>query len=183
VKNRAHPAAVWILLGFISTVSMACSPPNVQPASAINFDAIIFLSSWTRSGNLKITKGEYRENVVPGAASQIIVKLTDNIVVGKIGGKETAGVILATNAGGSGTFYDLAFLVRRPQGWINTDVVHLGDRVKIHSLVFENEMILVDLATQGPGDPMCCPSKRQVQRFVVAGDRLINKTGTMKFAQ
>ncbi|UCH23118.1 MAG: hypothetical protein JSU83_07905 [Deltaproteobacteria bacterium] len=172
MKNRTHPAAVWILLGFISMISMACSPLNVQPGSAINFDAIIFLSSWTQSGNLQLTKGEYRETVMPGAASQIVVRLTDNVVVGKIGGKETAAVILVTNAGGSGTFYDLAFLIRKPQGWINTDVTHLGDRVKIYSLVFENKMIVVDLATQGPGDPMCCPRKREIRRFVVADDRL-----------
>lgn len=36
------------------------------------------------------------------------MRLTDNIVVGKIDGKDTAVVILVTDSGGSGTFYDLA---------------------------------------------------------------------------
>jgi heat shock protein HslJ len=58
-------------------------------------------------------------------------------------------------------------------------MAHLGDRVKIHSLTIENEMIVVDLTTQGPGDPMCCPNRREVQRFVTENNRLVQVTKIM----
>jgi hypothetical protein len=44
----------------------------------------------------------------------------------------------------------------------NTD---LGDRVQINSLVIEEGEIVVDMVTQGPDDPMCCPTQEVVKRY------------------
>ena len=171
--------AVWILIGFICFAPMGCSPLKAQHHTAIDFDSVIFLSNWTRSGRIQLTRGEYRETAAPGSATEIVVRLTDNIAVGKTGGKDTAVVILVTDPGGSGTFYSLALLIKGPLDWVNTDAVLLGDRVKIHSLAIQNEMIVVDLTTHGPDYPMCCPSHREVQRFMQDNNRLIQVTGRL----
>lgn len=139
----------------------------------INFDKIVFLSSWTKSGKVHFSNGEYREPVAPGSGSELIVKLTDQKAFGKLDGKEAGGVIVVTDLGSSGSFYDLALLVKDPQGWINQEVVFLGDRVKIHSLAIKNNEIVVDMTTQGPGDPMCCPTRQAVHQFVLRNNRLV----------
>jgi heat shock protein HslJ len=139
----------------------------------INFDKIVFLSGWTKSGKVQLVNGEYREPAVPGSATETVVKLTDHIAVGKLGRKDAAAVILVTEPGGSGTFHDLALLLRGPEGWMNQDVAFLGDRIKIHSLAIENGAIVVDMTTHGPGDRMYCPTLHAVQRFVLRDDRLV----------
>ena len=179
MKNKIHIVTIWALLGFMSCVPIGCTPLKAQPSTEIHSDKITFFSRWTPSGKVRLLNGEYREAAAPGSASDIVVSLSDHIVMGQINGKETAAVILTTAAGGSGTFYDLALLIKGRREWVNMDVAHLGDRVKIHSLTIENEMIVVDLTTQGPGDPMCCPNRREVQRFVTDSNRLTQVTHIM----
>jgi heat shock protein HslJ len=60
-----------------------------------------------------------------------------------------------------------------PQEWINQDIAFLGDRVKIHSVAITDNEIVVDMTTQGPGDAMCCPTLRVVQRFVLRENRIV----------
>jgi heat shock protein HslJ len=120
-----------------------------------------------------LVNGDYRGPAAPGSAAETVVKLTDARAFGKLGGKEAGAVVLVTDPGGSGTFYDLALLIKKPQGWINQDIAFLGDRIKIHSLAITDNHIGVDMTTQGPGDAMCCPTLHVVQRFVLRDNRLI----------
>jgi len=146
---------------------------NAGESTKINLDNITFISSWTNSGKVQLVNGEYREQAGPGSATETVVKLTDAIAFGKLNGKEAGAVILVTDPGGSGTFYDRALLIEDPNGWINQEVAFLGDRVKIHSLAIKNNEIVVDLTTQGPGDPMCCPTQQAVHQFVLRDNRLV----------
>lgn len=168
-RDRSILSLLWVflLLSVASGLAEAGDPPD------INFDKIVFLSSWTKSGKVQLVNREYREPTSPGSATQTIVKLTDNIACGKVNGKAAAAVILVTDPGGSGTFYDLALLLKGPAGWMNQDIAFLGDRVKIHSLIIENDAIMVNMTTHGPGDVMCCPTRQGIQRFVLNGDRLV----------
>jgi len=157
----------------IAMLHLICGLANAEELPEINFDKIVFLSTWTQSGEVQLVNGEYRGPAAPGSAAKTVVKLTDARAFGKLGGKEAGAVVLVTDPGGSGTFYDLALLVREPQGWINQDIAFLGDRIKIHSLAITDNHILVDMTTQGPGDAMCCPTLHVVQRFVLRNDRLV----------
>ena len=164
----------------VAMLHLVCGLAKAGELPEINFDKIVFLSSWTKTGKAQLVNREYREPAAPGSATQTVVKLTDGIACGKVDGKDAAAAILVTNPGGSGTFYDLALLVKEPQGWINQGIAFLGDRVKIHSLaIIDNEMV-VDMTTQGPGDAMCCPTHRVVQRFVWKDDRLIKSSETLR---
>lgn len=159
----------WLIVLF----QLACGLARAVELPEINFDKIVFLSSWTKAGKVHLVNGEYREQAAPGSATETVVKLTDKITVGKLDGKDAAAVILITDPGGSGTFYDLALLVKEPQEWINQDIAFLGDRVKIHSLAVKNNEILVDMSTQGPGDATCCPTRQAVHHFVLRDNRLV----------
>jgi hypothetical protein len=168
VKSPAK-ALIWCmaLLPFCCGLAMAGESPE------INFDKIVFLSSWTQLGKVQLVNGEYREPAAPGSATQTVVKLTDARVFGKLGGKDVGAVILVTDTGGSGTFYDLALLVKGPQGWVHQDSSLLGDRIKIHFLVMKDNAIMLDMTTHGPGDPRCCPTQRVIQWFSLKDNRLV----------
>ena len=131
-----------------------------------------FLSNWTPSGQAKLRNGEYREAAAPGSASHFVVKLTEKITFGKIHGKDVAAVILVTDSGGSGTFYDLAYLVKEPQGWRNVAVAFIGDRVKVHGVGLDKDKVVIDMTTHAPKDPLCCPTHRTLRAFTVQDNQL-----------
>lgn len=177
LRNKSPLKVIRILLGLIVFLLSACGHVPIDESSEIDFDRVVFLSKWTRSGTVRLTNGQYRKSAAPGSATETVVKLGEEIAYGKLNGRDAAAVILFTNSGGSGTFFDLALLVRVNTEWINTDVAFLGDRVTIHSLTFENEAIIVDMTGHGPDDPMCCPTLRQEQRFTVEDNRLVKTAG------
>jgi len=157
----------------IAVFQLACGLVHAGESTKINLDDISFISSWTKSGRARLVNGEYREPVASGSATETVVKLTHHITFGKLDGKEVAAVILVTDPGGSGTFYDLALLVKGPEGWTNQEVAFLGDRIKIHSLAITNDGIMISITKQGPGDAMCCPPKEIIQEFIFSDGRLI----------
>jgi hypothetical protein len=173
LRNKYPIMTTLIVLGLMMLQLTACGHVMKHEPPAIDFDRVVFLSNWTQSGTVQLKYGQYRESAAPGSAAETVVKLGDEIAYGKINGKDAAAVILFTNSGGSGTFFELALLVRMNKKWINTDVAYLGDRVTIHSLSFEDEAIVVDMTSHGPDDPMCCPTLRQDLRFTIEDNRLI----------
>jgi heat shock protein HslJ len=144
---------------------------RAEPAPDLS--SMTFLSTWFPSGKVTLSHGEYREPAAPGSASETVVKVTHKRVFGFMDGRATGAVVLVTDAGGSGTFYDLALLVKEGKGWTNTDTVLLGDRVKVHSVVIENDAIVVTMTAHGPNDPMCCPTREVKRRFFVRKNRLV----------
>jgi len=139
----------------------------------IDLDSLTFLSEWFPSGKVTLSHGEHREPAAPGSASEIVVKLTDKRVFGMINGREAGAVVLVTDSGGSGTFYDLALLTKASGKWVNSDTVLLGDRVKVHSIELMDYHIVVRLTTHGPDDPMCCPTREIVKHFTVRENKLV----------
>jgi heat shock protein HslJ len=148
---------------------------RVEPARSL--ESMTFLSMWFPAGKVTLSHGEYREPAATGSASEKTVKLTGKSVFGFVGGRETGAVVLVTEPGGSGTFYDLALLMKEGKGWTNIDTVLLGDRVKVHSVEIENDDIVVSMTIHGPHDPMCCPTREVKRRFAVRGNRLFPVAG------
>ena len=144
-----------------------------KDAAAVDLESMTVLSRWFPSGKATLSHGEYRKPAAPGSASETVVKLSDKRVFGLINGRETGAVILVTDPGGSGTFRDLALLIKEAAGWVNTDTVLLGDRVKVQSIEVTGDTIVIKMITHGPGDPMCCPSSAVVKRFAVTENRLV----------
>ncbi|HSA77718.1 MAG TPA: hypothetical protein VLG72_02535 [Nitrospirota bacterium] len=102
------------------------------------------------------------------------MKLTDNRAMGIVKGSKTIAVILATDTGGSGKFYNLALISKEREGWVNTDSVFLGDRVQIHSLEIKGDTIVLLMKTHAPKDPMCCPTVETVKSFTVKENKLVS---------
>lgn len=136
---------------------------------------------------VQLTDGKYvGEPFVEGGASRPTVTLADpSLALGDLNadGIQDAAVILAENSGGSGVFIYLAAVVDQNGTPINQATTFLGDRTQISSLTVEGGQILLDMITQGPDDPLCCPTLQITLRFRLAGDQLVETTdfaGTYK---
>jgi heat shock protein HslJ len=137
-----------------------------------------YLSPHTKSGGASLADGSYRERTVPGTASEIVVNLTRHIAYGQLDQREAAAVVLITQTGGTGVFYDLAVMVNQDGKPVNVATTHLGDRVRIESLAIVENEIVVGMVSQGPGDPMCCPTRNVVAHYSMVGTALIRRTPT-----
>jgi heat shock protein HslJ len=136
-------------------------------------ESLTFRSAVLTTGPVTLTAGEYRAPAAPGSASEVSARLTDKRAFASVSGRRVGAAVIATSAGGSGSFSELALLSKRPDGWANTDTVLLGDRVKVNSLAIQNGMVVVRLMVHGPKDPMCCPALAVEKRFLIQDNRLV----------
>lgn len=148
----------------------------VEPGGSLSEESLknmTYQSSVTESGEVTLVDGEFRAPAAPGSASEIVVTLTGPVAYGQLAdGQEAAAVILASSGGGSGTFIDLALVVDQDGQPVNIATTMLGDRVQVNSVAFQDGQIVVDMITQGPDDPMCCPTQQVLQTYALEGDSL-----------
>ena len=135
-----------------------------------------YLTQWTPEGVVRLENGEYRAAAAPGSASEIVIALTEHVATGELNGEDTAAVILHSSGGGSGTFYELHAMVERDGQAHDVAWTQLGDRVEINSLAIEENEIVVDMVTQCPDDPMCCPTQQVVQTYALEDEALVQTT-------
>jgi heat shock protein HslJ len=160
-----------ILLALLAPFE-AATAGGTTAASAADLREITVRSDRFPSG-VMLKNGQYQEPAAPGAAGAIVVKLTDWRAFGAVNGRDAAAVIIVTDTGGSGTFFDLALLFKREGGWVNVDTRFLGDRVKVHSVDIRDQEVLISMTTHGPGDALCCPTQERMRQFTIEADRLI----------
>jgi hypothetical protein len=173
------PSRVSLVMpGKIPTVQAADKNPEGQPTPVDWIELLknlTYMSVFTQSGMAPLVDGRYEETVAPASASKILVTLTDYIVLSDLTGYGTPGalVVLATDSGGSGVFMDLAAVVLQEGVPVNLATTLLGDRVRINSLSVQDAKIIVDMITQGPTDPMCCPTQHVIEVCQLQGDQLV----------
>ncbi|MGH7532468.1 MAG: hypothetical protein ACREL4_04155 [Gemmatimonadales bacterium] len=104
----------------------------------------------------------------------ISTTMLDTIARGTLpDGRASAAVVLVTEAGGTGSFYDLALVADSSGTLTDLATVGLGDRVVVRHIRLYADSVAVTLVTQGPKDPMCCPTLEVTRHFVLDGGRLI----------
>jgi LysM repeat protein/heat shock protein HslJ len=146
------------------------APAGLTPEELAN---ATYQSQYTASGTATLQDGMYSEAAAPGSATQTRVTMTPNLAYGTLNGQQAAAVILVTDLGGSGTFYDLHVMVAPDGQPTNPVAAFLGDRIEINSLTIENNRIVVDMVQAGPDDPFCCPTQQVVKAFEWQGDQLV----------
>jgi len=60
-------------------------------------------------------------------------------------GVQDAAVILIDSGGGSATWYDLVFLIKKGDKFVHKKSVYLGDRVEINSLMEKDGKVIVNM--------------------------------------
>jgi hypothetical protein len=82
-------------------------------------------------------------------------------------------VIIATEPGGSGTFYYVAVAELDGGAYAGSAGVLLGDRIAPQHVTFADGVVTIDYAERRPGEPMSVPpSVTASKRFVIATARL-----------
>lgn len=135
-----------------------------------------YKSEWPASGKAKLTDGSYREKYVPGAATELVIRLSDHHAIGDLNGDgaKDAAVILVSNPGGSGTFFDLAVLVSQDGSPKHVATEALGDRIVVKSLAIQSGEIAITLLARKPDEPMSAEPKVEVtKKFTLRDDKLV----------
>lgn len=151
------------------TTSGGQAPEGLAQADLAN---ATYNVEYTQSGTAPLTDGVYSEEAAPGSAAMTTVTLTDNIAYGQLNDQSAAVVVLVSDPGGSGTFYDLAIVVNQNDQPVNIATTFLGDRLQINSISVENNQIVIDMVQAGPDDPLCCPSQQVIKTFELQGEQL-----------
>jgi hypothetical protein len=78
-------------------------------------------SEWTRAGQAPLVGGVYKEPAASGSASNIVIRLADSLAVGIIGEQTIAALVIVTDPGGSGIFFDLHLVRQQDNRWSIVD--------------------------------------------------------------
>ena len=175
-NNRLVTFVTRIALLGLALALSACALV-AQPAPALTLDALKnaeFKSDLPAAKKAKLTNGVYEEDQGLGASFKLNIRLTDDYAIGDLNGDGApdAAVILAANTGGSGVFVNLAAVLNdggKPKPIAYAD---LGDRTQVKSISIASGVIVMDLVTHSPTDPMCCPTQKETQKFKLQGDQL-----------
>jgi hypothetical protein len=165
--------ALVILAAVVGYLSWDRDAKLEQPSETLDARSLRnaeYLSESAESGRVQLRDGKLVDE-----AAHVWVTMLNVVAYGDVNGDghSDAAVILATNTGGSGVFHDLAVMVDQGGQPVNVAITNIGDRVKINSIAVDNERIILDLVTQGPSDPMCCPTNHVIQKYELQGDTLV----------
>ena len=176
----AAPAAVQPAALPTATPTLAVAEPTatILPSRPLTLEALKnaeYPSDLTPAKKLKLDNGKYEEAIQPGAASKIVVSLSQLYAMGDLNedGVDDAAVVLIGNTGGSGTFYQLVAVLNEGGTPRPVATALLGDRINLESLSIKSGEIVVEMLTQGPQDPLCCPSQKSTRSFKLQGGKLI----------
>jgi heat shock protein HslJ len=171
---------IFLFIGAVIATGCKSSQPHVQAFPA--FDGIAFKSGRVPSGIVRLVNGEYREKTAEQDSSEIAINLDDHTATARDGQKDMAAVILVSHLGDGEVYYDLALLKKTQSGWENTDIVELGDRVKIQSLSIEDDEIVVNLKVHGPYDRDCCSTLERTFRYNISGGKMVKELSPEELA-
>lgn len=153
----------------MQSVTITTTVNDLLPDAMANIE----YSSELVGGPVQLTGGKYEDT-----ANRIeVVFIPSPIAYGALDGVPSAAVLTSENGGGSGVFTTLN--VVQPQNGLPVAIAstQLGDRVYVNTLDIADNQIVVTLITQGPEDPMCCPTLPVTQTYALADGalRLVNE--------
>jgi heat shock protein HslJ len=109
-----------------------------------------------------LTDGSYEgEPFVEGGASVPTVTWVKNgVAYGDLNGDgvDDAAVLLVENSGGTGVFTYVGVQLNVDGQPVDAGTVWVGDRTQVKSMAIENGQLIMEIVTQGPNDPQCCPT-------------------------
>lgn len=158
---------------------------SAPPISADRLRNAVYRLAFDPTRTLHLVNGAATDGSELDGTMVISTRMLDSIARGTLpDGRAAAAVVLMTEAGGTGTFYDLALVADSAGALSDLATVGIGDRVVIHGIRLYADSVAVTLATQGPKDPICCPTLEVTRHFVLDGGRLLpTDRATMPGAQ
>jgi hypothetical protein len=147
---------------------------SAAPIAAAALRNATYRLAFDPTRTMRLVNGSATDASDADGSMQVSTTILDSMARGTLpDGRADAAVILVTNAGGTGSFYDLALVADSDGTPVNLASVGLGDRVVIKAMRLTLDSVAVTLLTQGPKDPMCCPTLQVTRHFVLDAGRLI----------
>jgi len=146
-----------------------------------NLRNMTYPSEWTRSGQAPLVGGLYKEPAAPDSAADIVVRLSDSMAIGRIGGQTMAALVIVTDPGGSGVFFDLYLMRQGKNRWSIVDRARLGDRIRVNTIEIERGLVNLDLTAHRPGNELCCPTERRKVHYALQNERLVKVTAPPEY--
>gem|GEM_PF-1138603 len=111
--------------------------------------------------------GKHAEPAAPGSAALDTTSVWGTPITADLDGDQDAVVIIATEPGGSGTFYYVAVAELDGGAYTGSAGLLLGDRIDPQRVTFDDGVVTVDYAERRPGEPMSAqPTVTTSKRFV-----------------
>jgi hypothetical protein len=146
--------------------------PSVPALTAEMLANFTYLTPYTPDSRLPLQNGQFDMNQEDPPA-KVFSRLSTTAFGDLNGdGAEDAVAVLATNTGGTGTFFDLIALLNQNGAPLQIATTSFGDRQFVKGLRIENGLIILDYMTQGPQDGACCPSQHNLRTYILEGGRL-----------
>jgi hypothetical protein len=123
---------------------------------------------------VQVEDGIYEDRTDPNAT--LFVRILEAFIAyGDVDGDglEDAVVPFVTNTGGSGNFVDIILVSGKSGDVAQLASAFLGDRIAIQSITAELGTVTVNMITQGPNDPFCCPTLNVTVPFAYENGELI----------
>jgi hypothetical protein len=154
-------------------VKASVKTATLSGENVLTFEALqnaVYHSEYFKDGQVKLTNGKYE-------SAGIVISLDEQMQFGDVTGDriEDAVVVLVTDTGGNGAFYDLAVVVDENGTPANIASTYLGDRVKIESIYIEAGKVTVSMVMHGETDPDCCPTLKVVKTYQLQGGNLVEQ--------
>ncbi|MBX9400899.1 hypothetical protein K4L06_06205 [Lysobacter sp. BMK333-48F3] len=146
MKSPTLPAAPLLLLASLTACGpgqpaasrpTTALPPNTKHATLA---ADPKNATYTIEGKpVRLVDGFNEEVIVPGSASTSITRYAGRELKTDLNGdhRNDTVFLLTQDNGGSGTFYYAAAALSTPQGYLGTNAVFVGDRIKVRSVEAE----------------------------------------------
>jgi hypothetical protein len=174
---RAHPVRT-VVAPFL-LVALACesrppasgghAPEAAWPDSALL--ALTYPAPVLPAGRVTLSAGAWEgDSLAWGRQSAHIVLTARGDVAGR--GQRDAAVVLFTDPGATGRFFDLIPVLGGHPGPRAGAATSLGDRVRPESVWVTGDRVHLKLVAHDTADGLCCPTRREERRYRLMGDSL-----------
>ena len=166
--------------GLVVTILLLLSACATPLEKSPNLDQIPMPAVWAENKTITLQDGIYSEPAAPGSASTTTVRTSHYFARGTIHDQQVLAIILTTDGGGSGTFFDLFVFTTEHNKLVYADQIPLGDRLKINRVTIANNQISVDLLTRKEGTAMSSGPDRPLTKTFIFSDQKLSIPRTAK---
>jgi hypothetical protein len=127
---------------------------------------------------IRLINGRSEMEVRPGSAPRIKTWVVGKPAYGDLDGDghDDAALLVAQDAGGSGTFYYVAAALSRKGTLQGTNAVLLGDRVAPHGVWISQQVVVVNYKDRRPGEAFTSPpTVTMTKHLIILDEKLVER--------
>lgn len=127
---------------------------------------------------IKLTAGFSEIEISADAESKLTTQHFGNEAFGDLDGDgaEDAVFLLTQDGGGTGIFYYVVVALKKPDGYIGTNAVFLGDRIAPQTTEIRDGKIIVNYAERKEDEPMTAQPSIGVSKYLMITDGILEET-------